>query len=78
MSDVPVAPEPMSEEPPSAGSTPPQAFTHFDNFIPTSYELPLDLQPAVVKKGESIASWLGPVNKLGARTSAAATPEVDG
>lgn len=72
MSGEPVAPEPKNEgvvdSPVKAsptGATPPQAFTHFDNFIPTEYELPLDLQPAVLAPGETIANWLGPVNKLG-------------
>ncbi len=72
MSGEPVAPEPKKEGPvvsaeatPATGATPPQAFTHFDNFIPTEYELPLDLRAAVLTQGESIASWLGPVNKLG-------------
>lgn len=72
MSGEPIAPEPKNEslvDSPHVTSptdaTSPQAFTHFDNFIPTKYELPLDLQPAVLGQGESIANWLGPVNKLG-------------
>lgn len=65
MSDVPVDPGPMSEEPPSGASSPPPAFTHFDTFIPTSYELPLDLKAAVLKQGESVEHWLGPVNRMG-------------
>jgi hypothetical protein len=65
VSDVPVVPDPMSEEPPSTASSHPQGFTHFDTFIPASYELPLDLQAAVLEQGESVESWLGPVNRMG-------------
>jgi hypothetical protein len=72
MSSAPVGPEPQSEgSTDSAATTPPtdvtshQEFTHFDAFIPVKYELPLDLQAAVVAQGESISNWLGPVNTLG-------------
>jgi hypothetical protein len=72
MSGDSIAPEPMSEDPHDLehqtppGETPPaQSYTQFETFIPAKYELPLDLQAAVLSDGESIASWLGPVNKLG-------------
>jgi hypothetical protein len=72
MSGDPVAPEPKSESligPIGEGSppatTPSKPYTRFETFVPTSYELPLDLQAAVLAPGESVASWLGPVNKLG-------------
>lgn len=72
MSGDQVPPEPKSEnllnswdENAPATKKPLQPQSHFDTYIPTTYELPLDLQPAVVSHGESIASWLGPVNKMG-------------
>src|ERR1700692_211505 len=72
MNGDPVAPEPKNEsfihpldETPPPQTTPPHAQTHFDTVIPTTYELPLDLQPAALSHGESIENWLGPVNKLG-------------
>lgn len=72
MSGDPVAPEPKNEglidsvdETSSTDATPPHAYTHFETLIPTTYELPLDLQAAVLGHGESIESWLGPVHKLG-------------
>jgi len=48
-----------------AEATAPQAFTQFETPIPTTYELPLDLQPAVLSPDESAASWLGPVHIAG-------------
>jgi hypothetical protein len=72
MSGDPVAPEPKSEgliDPVAGGPLPETApstsYTSFETFIPTSYELPLDLQAAALAPGESVASWLGPVNRLG-------------
>ncbi len=72
MSGDPVAPEPKNgglihpfDEALPPETTPPPAQTHFDTVIPTTYELPLDLQPAVLSHDEPVENWLGPVNKQG-------------
>jgi hypothetical protein len=87
MSGDPFDPKVLSDsfidpvEKPPVATTPSQGFTHFETPIPTTYELPLDLQPASLAPGESSSDWLGPVhipNTGGSRRSFRKVVDRDG